>query len=787
MARKILCEHCGEKIINEVSWKDEGVLKRFCCHGCLGVYRLLKSTGLEEFYKLKNTADQSVAPRYLEDKFIYLDDDEFKHKYVNEEEQYNEFKFFIEGVHCVACLWILEKLSTLEDGVISSKLNMSNAILKIRYDKDKKLSQITRKIAMLGYVPHPILTELDEQKFAQAEDRKMLIKIGVAFACAGNIMLYSLAVYAGAQGEFKSYFNIFSFLCSLPVVLYSAIPFYKNAFVAIQSRTSSIDIPIVLAFVIGMGLGIYSFIFSKDYFYFDTLATLVFLLLFSRFTLRKAQQKGLAKGSLSQFFAIQYATKIQENEATEVLTRFLKPGDIIRINPLSIIPIDAKITKGTTHINNSLLTGEIRPERATVGDAIYMGAKNLDKQVDAVVSSSVDETRLGKILKEVESGWGRDSFLSLITDKIAKRFMLIIFALSFFFLAYFSYTLGVEEAFSRTLSLLIITCPCALALTTPLAFILGLSNLAKAGVVIKDENVIEKLTKVKNIFLDKTGTLTKGEFFVEKIVELEKGYLSYLYEMEKHSRHPIALSILKFLNTKDFQLKKINFDQVIEIPGKGVEAKIKEDLYEIQRSESEIEQTCVGLYKNNKALIKIYLSDELRQGVSKALNSFKKLNIKSHLLTGDTDYHAQIIAKKLNIPRQRVFSEKSPEQKKEIILGHKNAMMAGDGVNDALALKNSFVGIAVSGSVEVSLRAADVYLSRSGVSHIAGILKASHFIMSVIYKNLIFSAVYNIIGVYLAFNGMVSPLMAAVLMPLSSFTVIFSTFISTSRLKKLIQ
>lgn len=797
-----LCDHCGENLIQTYYADYDGVQKRFCCHGCQSVYEILNVSGLTEFYELKRGVGFTERPRYSEQKFLHLDDIEFIDKYLEPTKRningkdYFYFKFFVEGIHCVACLWILEKLDVFfsENEILFSKLNMSSSILEISFSKEMKLSKIAKRISSLGYFPHAILSDLDAQKLLKKEDQKMLIKIGLAFAFAGNIMLYSLAVYAGADGIFKEYFNLFSFLCTLPVLGFCAIPFYQSAWGSLKTKVLSIDVPIVLALIIGMGMGIYGLIFKIDIFYFDTLSTLVFLLLLSRYILKKAQQKALGVEDLSLLFSNQYSQRKIDGRVEEVLTKFLKVGDEVLVEANETVSIDGVIVAGKTHINNSLLTGEVRPDYREVGDAVYMGAKNLDCPITVRVTETVDNTRLGKMLQEIEHGWHEKSQISLITDKIAKRFVWVIFILSTFFLIYFTYTSTIYVAFERTLSLLIITCPCALALTTPLALILGLSAMARNGVIIKNENTIEKLIKSKKIFLDKTGTLTKGDFSVVKknCYGEAQNWMSHIYSMELCSKHPIASSIVSYIKCFHPSIKKIEFDRVYEVAGKGVEGFIGGDFFEIKKIDEQIDllnqlNSKVGFFRNGQLAVSFELSDILREGISSTISEFEKYGPTPYILTGDNQDRALEVAKSLKIPRERVLAEKSPEQKRDIILKNAKSIMVGDGINDAIAMRASFVGIAVQGSVDLSLRAADVYLSKSGVSHILSLIRGSRFIFRIIHRNLLYSFLYNCLGVYLAFLGYVSPLVAAVLMPLSSITILISTVISTNKLNKIIK
>ncbi|MBT4792794.1 MAG: cation-translocating P-type ATPase, partial [Halobacteriovoraceae bacterium] len=703
------------------------------------------------------------------------------------------FNFFVEGVHCVACLWLLEKLPDYCEGVETSKLNMSTSTLRVKVPENISLALIARKLASIGYRPHPILQDSDRDLYAKNEDRKDLIKIGVAFAAAGNIMLYSLAVYNGADGFFKYYFNLFSFMCTLPIIFFSAIPFYKNAWSSIKTKDLSIDIPIVVALITGMGMGIYSFLNDKEYFYFDTLSTLVFLLLFARYVLKKAQQKALGSEDLASFFVNKSAKRLRDNEFEEVLAKFLQLKDIVVVEQGEVIPIDGKITEGQSHINNSLLTGEVKPEKVSVGDDVYMGAKNLEQKITIEVTTELEDSRLGSILSEIEQGWSVESKISLITDKISKRFVTIIFLIATLFFVYFMVTADLELAFTRTLTLLIITCPCALALTTPLALILGLSNMAKQGVLVKNEQVIEKLATAENIFLDKTGTLTKGEFTIENVIEVKphKQNFAILYSLEQQSHHPIATSITYYFKGQS-GVELLQISEYKETPGVGVSGVFDNHFYEVRSVDQDLLisddefQSRVGLYCQGELVLIVELWDTLREGVADTLTGFSNEGVKTHILSGDKQQSVLYTTAKLNMDEKSIYFEKSPEEKRDIVLASKNSIMVGDGVNDAIALKAAYVGVAVKGSVDVSLRAADVYLSKTGVVHVLNLIKASKHIIKIIYRNLGFSLLYNVVGVYLAFAGQVSPLLAAILMPASSLTVLTSTLLSVKKIRKII-
>lgn len=781
------CTHCDEPVIQDHPLEEGEQTKHFCCGGCRSVYKILKANGLDNYYALK-AGEKSLGPVELnQDKFSYLDEKEFQKKYYQKTEHGYRFKFFIEGVHCVACLWLLEKLSDLGIGVIKSQLNMSSAVLDIEFHEDAFLATIARQIASFGYRPHPLLEESDLNTHTHSEDRKSLIRIGVAFACMGNIMLYAFSVYAGADGLFKNYFHLFSLVCALPVFFYSAIPFYKNAFYSLKNKEPSIDVPIVVAILVGFGMGVYSLLLNKNYFYFDTLTTLVFLLLLARFILKKMQQRSLRSQDLTYLFATKTANKIVGGEETEVLTTFLKIGDHVKVKAGETIPIDGKILEGKSHVNNSLLTGEVKPVAVSQNDLIYMGAQNLTSGFVLEVTSQFNETRLGKILREIEEGWKSESRLSLLTDKISKRFVYFVFSLAALFFTYFGLTAGLEVAFDRTLTLLIITCPCALALTTPLALILGMSAMARNGVIIKNEKTLEKLAQIKEIFFDKTGTLTRGEFEIsldDNSQPLEE-HFNLIYSLESRSHHPIGQSFVKYCEKRGYETV-LEIENFMETPGIGVSGLYQNSFYELKSyQKNDTENTTVGFYKDGDLIACFTLADQIKPNAVNLVKKLKKLGIKSSLLSGDKLSAVRKIGERLGFSAQNIFGEYTPEEKRSLIESTEHTLMVGDGINDAIALKAAYVGVAVRGSVDVSLRAADVYLSRPKVIQVFQLIKSSKQIIKVIYRNLGFSLLYNVIGIYLAATGQVSPLVAAILMPASSITVLVSTILSSRKIQSL--
>jgi heavy metal translocating P-type ATPase len=792
------CEHCGEKIVVPSVLKLEDSEKLFCCNGCKTVYQILHEKGLDNYYKLRDetgSRDQLSPVSETNEKYHYLDQKEFIDKYARQTNETITIDFFIEGVHCVACLWLIEKLPDFVDEVIFSKLNMSKSIATVTISKEGKLSSVAHQLALLGYKPHPILNDEDVETLARSEDRKMLIKIAVAFTCAGNIMLLSFSIYGGAEGPLAEQFKWYSMFLFFPTIFYSAIPFYQSAWSALKAKKISIDIPIVVAILMGTISGIINTFKDAEHIYFDSLATLVFLLLGARYLLKKSQQKSLNTTEIASFFSNRTAHKLKENNTDyeDVHAQFLQPKDIILVKPGEMVPADGLVLEGNSNVNNSLLTGESLPVKMEKTNYIYSGTTNLDSDLKIQVLNTKEDTRLGKILKSVEAGWNQKAEIVTFADNVAKYFVSIVFGLAFItFLWILLAQNNFEAAFTRALTLIIITCPCALGLTTPLALTITLGRLAKKGMIIKNEQIIEKLSKAKRIFLDKTGTLTHGSFKISEWNEKDvpDDIKAIAYHLEDRSEHPMAKAITSYIKSIYFQegtqIPTLSIQNYVEHAGKGVSGEINGIHYTIKSIyKDDPSKTWVGLYKNAEVICELSLEDKLRPDAYEAIANLNKLRLSPHLISGDSQGPVTRAAKELGIAEQFFQYQVTPEQKSEIIKVHPEAIMVGDGANDAIALSQAYVGIAVHGSVDISLRAADVYLSQSGVRPILDVVVASKETMKVIRRNLIFSLIYNVLGATLAILGYITPLLAAILMPISSFTVLLSTIISTKKLNKI--
>lgn len=789
MNQELTCDHCQSVVYNDFPQKYDGVLKHFCCLGCKSVYNVLYDSGLTQYYKYQSDKIRQKVV-VIDDKYEYLDDISFWKNYVLSTNDHFKFTFFIEGIHCSACLWLLEKLPEFIPNLIKSRVNMSDSTLELEFSRDCKLSDIAKKIASFGYVAHPVTEDKDSKTLFKIEERKTLIRIGIAFACMGNIMLYSLSNYAGAEGTYKLLFNLYILLCFLPVIFYCAIPFYKSSLSSLKLKRFSIDLPISVALILGTIVGVYAFIYESDTIYFDTLSTLVFLLLLIRYLLKRIQVLSMGFHDFKSLMVGRKAIKVLENGThKEVLSNFLNVGEQVYIGANEVIPIDGKIVKLDAEfakINNSLITGESQAQKVTLGQDVFCGAKNLNQPFFIEVKCKLEDSRIGKILENIQLGQSQNTIISRLAEKLAQRFVMLISILSVSFFVYFYYYFGFQIALMRTITLLVITCPCALALTTPLALYMGISLLARKGIFVKNENVIESLASSKKIFLDKTGTLTNGDFQVCEFLNLknEDIYVSILYALELHSDHPIASAIKNYIKL-NLNPIDITLEQVEEIIGLGVKARFNNKKYFVGKSKSfHKETTNVALYEEDEKVLEIKLSDQLRVGVYEVIKQLKKNDITPYIVSGDNKSVVKNVANNLQISSDNIYFEQSPETKLQLIEQSPKTIMVGDGVNDAMALQKAYVGIAVGGSADISMKAASVHMKVKGVDSVYKLILVSKKIIQNIKLNLFISLAYNIVGVYLTFIGVISPLIAAVLMPLSSITVLISTIINLNLVKK---
>lgn len=717
--------------------------------------------------------------------FSYLDDPHLRPSYV----EAGTFRCFIEGVKCSHCLEKIESAFDETPGVSEVRVNMGQSVLSAELSDDISVAQFLNKVESLGYPCTPLKADQSSENANRSAQKQSLYRIGVAGVAAGNIMLLSVSLYAGAdESVFRTYFEWITALLFLPVLSYSSTPFYKIAWGDLKNKKISIDLPIVLAIVVGAGISYYHLIWTGGDIYFDSLATLVFLLLSSRHFLSQLQQRYLSPQYLKSFLNHDFAeVKDARGLWAKKPLSDVKAGDEVLVRAGERIPVDGVLVSHEGYLNSSILTGESWPEKKHSGEEVFAGTTWLSGQAVIRVTEVGASTRMGQIFKTMEEQLLTKTPLLTLTDRAAKRFTVAIVIIAGAFLAYYL-PVDSTEAVRRSLALVILACPCALALATPLTQSLGLLKASRLGIIIKNASALESLYSIRTVLLDKTGTLTFGHF---RFVDFEYNQmtiqdLSALVALERQSKHPVAFAIHEaFANQNLIPVEVAQFEV---LSSGGIQGSIGRDTYTAKRSEHAAHHnigTSIDFFKNGARLATLKFADEIRPTSKAAIAELRALGVNVQMVTGDGPAPSLAVAKALDLEAKMVSYSQTPEQKHQIILNTPHAMMVGDGVNDAVALAAAQVGVSVQGSMQSSLAASDIYLTQPGIESLATALMLSHETYKVIVRNLVFSSFYNITFGAAALFGLVNPLVAAILMPLSSLTVVVSATVGTKKLRNL--
>ncbi|MFN7684893.1 MAG: heavy metal translocating P-type ATPase [Oligoflexia bacterium] len=773
----LLCLHCQSPV-------PARSRLQFCCAGCHSVHSILASTGLQGFYSiLQKTGERARPVLQSSSNFAWLDLPETR----KDSESDHRMRFYLEGVHCAACVWLVEKLPELVPGVQSVRLDLGTAVATVELAEKGKYSDAARGLQQIGYRPHAI-RESEQERLERIEDQSLLLRLGVAAAAAGNIMLMAISLYAGADGAFARTFEWVSFALSLPVMFYSAAPFYKSTWDALKARQLSIDVPVALGLQVSFWVSVANLWMGNGRIYFDSVTALVFLLLSSRYLLRRVQRTALKASSLAEFLMPALARRHDGlGGVSEVSISELKVGDELEVLPGDLFPADGEVISGRSSVNAALLTGESRPEAIGQGAQVFAGTQNGEGVVMMRVRSMGSDSRVGKILGLVRESQLARAPIVAFSDRVSRGFIAAtLMLLPIVVLG--AWSLGWQEALDRALALALVTCPCAFALATPLTFASALGRAARAGILVKGAEVLERLSRVGTVFFDKTGTLTQGSFevlssVVDSQCEFDAGAL--ILAIEKHSRHPVARALRAYFSEQGAsELEGVT--EIREIAGKGVSASFGGRQYFIGASPSEDSFSRVSLFEDCRLVATFTLGDPVRSDAAAVVGEFARLGVEARLLSGDSEGPVRAVAAQVGIPEQRAMFAVSPEQKQAALKSTPDSLMAGDGANDAVALVEASVGVAVQGGLEAAVRASDVYLSRPGIAQVPRLIELGRETLKVVRRNFAVSLIYNAVAATGAVLGLIDPLFAALLMPASALAVFASARMGTRRLREVL-
>ena len=786
------CNHCGKSVdLKSAIYHKNNV---YCCNGCLGASKLIFSLGLQKYYSIKDFNKHKSEKNHinnnssLED-YSYLNQENFKRLYTTNKNS-NTMKFYIEGIHCTGCLWLIENLSNNNDEIESVELNMSSNIATVKSKKD--FSVFPKLVNTLGYKAHPVEINSLPKSIELNESKKLLYRIGIAGFCAGNIMLLSAAIYAGADNFFSSLFEIINAVLILPIITYCSYPFYINVVNSLKHKRTNVDIAVLFIIIVGSILSGINLYYGGET-YFDSIAAFVFLLLLSRYVLRYVQKILINKSNISTT-SISKSVVLKWDEIAKQY--FLTPisdvvaGDRVKFNKGETIPFDGIALSQNSYLDVSVLTGENYPKNVCNGDEIYSGSILESDEITLRVKNTGYETRIGKILKKIEDGSFINKNLSDFTDKYSTVFTLTVATISIIFFIYFTYALSFAESISRTISFILVSCPCAFIFVLPLTYSYSIKSGFNKGFIVKEVSFFDKIRKIKKVFFDKTGTLTNGRY---RILKWDSGSLtpielSEISAVQSKSEHPIAKAITKHIGNKKFNLPKV--DEYGPIKQIGFYGKLNNNQYEFVnepvKDESTFNQlvlTKIKIIKNGIKISEILFGDTLKDDAKLTINRIKELGLTPALISGDRLENVSKIATKLEIPKKDIYFEQSPENKISILQNFEHSVMVGDGLNDSGALSKADIGIAIQGSVEQSLKASDVFLMNKNLTTILELLEHGKSTAKIIRNTVITSLIYNIVAGSFALLGFITPLLAAVLMPSSSLLLLLISYLGHNRLR----
>ncbi len=793
----VVCAHCTLPVPRGLVRPDKP--EQFCCPGCETVYRTIHECGLADYYRLRDaTTDERIRPDTKDLPFSEFDDPAFTSIYVQEDADGEaSIELLLEGVHCAACVWLVERLPSVLPGVIEARLNLRRRIVEVRWNPQAiALSKIASTLNALGYRPHPA-KGVSARQMQIAQERRMIVRIAVAGFCVGNVMLLSFALYGGAaEGHEAQYGHLFRFLAMIFAIVAIAGPggvFLRGAWAALRTRSPHLDLPIAVALVAGGIWGIVNTIRGTGEVYFDSLTALVFLLLVGRYLQQRQQRAASDAVELLHAFTPSTAHLLTDDGQRDVPVEALRPGDTVRVLAGELIPADGCVIEGASTLDASLLTGESRPATVEVGQAVAAGAVNLTAPLTLRIEATGTETRVGRLMSLVAAAADRKAPLLTLANRIAGIFTIVVLVLaSVCFLV--NLRLGVDIAAERTIALLIVCCPCALGLATPLAMTSAIGRAARRGIMIKGSDALERLTRAGTMFLDKTGTVTLGRFaLVETLGDART--LPLAAAIERQISHPIATAIAEAVpeDNPDQSPQQPAASEVEHIAGLGVRGVVDSRRVTVGSPEAmkrvgiagldafagaidaatRLGRTPVAIAIDDTARAVAILADRPRDDAPAAIRKLRSLGWKLNLLSGDDPRVTEHIAAEVGIDADHAIGGVTPEDKLHTVEQTPGLrVMVGDGVNDAAALAAADVGIAVHGGSEASLEAADIYLNNPGLTPILETLRVARSTRRVIITCLCVSVFYNASAAAAAFMGFVGPIAAAVFMPLSSAVVL---------------
>jgi Cu+-exporting ATPase len=783
-----ICYHCGADCDGKSINFDE---KGFCCKGCKTVYEILNANELTSYYDLESTP--GTIPVEIQGKYNYLENEEIIKSLLEfGDGETSVVEFFIPSIHCSSCIWILENLHKLNEGISTSLVNFPNKTLRATFKNDKiSLKEFVELITSIGYEPYISLEDADGKK--NKVGKTLIYQLSIAGFCFGNIMLLSFPEYFGVEDfwleKYKPLFRWLIFAMTVPVVFYSAKNYFISAYKGLRHQILNIDVPIALGISVLFIRSSIEITLNIGSGFFDSLTGLIFFLLIGKFFQEKTYNFLSFERDYKSYFPIA-VTIISGGKERSIPVKDIEQGHRLLIRNNELIPVDSILINGNAAVDYSFVTGESLPVIKQSGDKLFAGGKQTTGAIEIEVINTISQSYLTQL-------WSNDIFnktdeitIKTITDSISKYFTFAILTIALF-AGVFWYLKNPSMVFNVVTAVLIIACPCALALSAPFAIGNMLRIFGYNNFYLKNAATIENIAKINTIIFDKTGTITTSD--KSTLVYLGEGLttkeLAAIKVVLRASNHPLSRSLYNFIETEPFIDTTFHFEEVL---GMGIKAKINDMDVKLGSENfvgaptSKTNETAIHIKINNELKGSYIFKNSYREGTKHVFETLSN-NYDLIILSGDNDGEKAFLEKILPTKMKFYFNQK-PNNKLEFVKNIQQkggkVMMIGDGLNDAGALAQSNVGIAISEDVNVFSPACDAILDAKLFNNLPKFLTLAKQTITVIKVSFILSFLYNIIGMYFALTGQLTPLVAAILMPLSSISIVTFVTIVTNWISK---
>jgi len=777
------CYHCGDDLPVNLYMHDD---KQFCCLGCKGVYEILSSHNLGNYYAYNDVPGQTqkVQSKHYE----YLDEAEIVEKLIDyQDEKITTITLYVPAIHCSSCIWLLENLHKISPAIVQSRIDFLKKQVAISFkNEETSLRTVVETMVSIGYEPLISLQDVVKKQQSNFSERKLVAKIAVAGFCFGNVMLLSFPEYFGLselEQQFKSFFGWLNLAFALPVVFYCGRDYFISAYNNLKNGILNLDFPLALGIAVMFIRSIVEIVSNSGAGFVDTLCGLVFFLLIGKWMQQRTYHHLSFERDYRSYFPVA-VTLIKEGKEKPVPLNELRTGHRMLIRSNEIIPADAILLKGEAEIDFSFVTGESIPVKKTLGEVVYAGGRQLLGAIELEVVKPVSQSYLTRL-------WNNEAFftdknrIKTFSDTASKYFSIILLLIAIGSAAFWMiYEQNATKAIASFTAVLIIACPCALALSTPFTLAAVLSIFDKNKFYLKSTAVVEELARIDTFVFDKTGTITNPEaagFSFHGNITTEQKQL--LCDLARNSGHPLSRELVKLLNIS----KVYPVDDYAEKIGRGISGRINGCKVKLGSSAfiglpliNSPSNSSVHVMINDNYLGYFTFQQQWREG-------FKELTFKLnkhadlHLLSGDQDHDKQMLIPFFPSAQQMQFGQ-SPQNKLDYIntlQGYgKKVLMFGDGLNDAGALRQSNLGVAVTDNINNFSPDCDAILDGASFQKIPQFIQQAKDAVKVIHISFIISLIYNTVGLFFAVQGLLSPLIAAILMPISTVTIILFTSIA---------